>query len=72
MAAVIHYYYLIVNASLVNRLMCVLGAVVQKELWPCIHYQYFALMIPNTDMKLVGCGVLMGVVHLRKITFGGI
>lgn len=30
-------------------------------------------VIPNIDMKMAGCGVLMGVVvHLPKITFGGI
>lgn len=72
MAAVIHCYYSIVSSSLVYWLMCILEAVVQKELWPCLHYQYFASVIPNIDMKLAGCGVLMGVVvHLRKITFEG-
>lgn len=73
MAAVTHHYYLIVRASLVNRLVCVLEAVVQKELWPWVHYQHFAPVIPNIDMKMAGCGVLMGVVvHPPKITFGGI
>lgn len=73
MDAVIHYYCLIVSTSLVSWLMCVLEAVVQKELCPCLHYRYFAPIVPNIDLELAGCGVLMGVTgHLRKITFGQI
>lgn len=52
--------------------VCTRGGV-QKALWPYLYYQYFAPVIPNIDMKLAGCRVLMGVtVHVRKITFGQI
>lgn len=72
-AAVTLYYCLIVSTSFVNWLICVLYVVVQTELWACIHYQYFAPVILNIDMKLVGCRVLVGVVvQQHKITFGEI